>query len=246
MYHITKTTKTEGSTRWVLLEQLPTILSPRILLLIFLYAMAFIFLLLGLRVLRPEHSLSAAAARDERLALLYPQENTEQLQENIAAQVIRLHIIANSDSEEDQALKLQVRDTVIQGLQDSLAEAQSIKEARHIILAQIPDIERKAAETIAKEGYDYSVRASLGKRYFPVKVYGDLRFPAGNYGALCLQIGVAKGQNWWCVLFPSLCFVDETYAVVPEESKEKLRKSLSEEEYDSLQIHSAVYDWAKK
>lgn len=76
-----------------------------------------------------------------------------------------------------------------------------------------------------------------------MKDYGDLRFPAGNYEALCVRIGSAAGHNWWCVLFPSLCFVDETHAVVPDDSKEKLQDSLSQEEYESLEIHSAACDW---
>ncbi|MDE7051390.1 MAG: stage II sporulation protein R [Lachnospiraceae bacterium] len=93
---------------------------------------------------------------------------------------------------------------------------------------------------------------SLEERYFPVKSYGDLVFPAGNYKALCVEIGEAKGRNWWCVLFPSLCFVDETYAVVPDSSKEKLKETLSDEEYESLEqnkeekgffTHLAIYDW---
>lgn len=252
MYHITKTTGTDGKNRWVLLEHLPTILSPKILILVFLYAMAFTLLVLGFRILHFDRSLSDTAAsitsteNYSQSALLYQEESAEQIQEGIAAQVIRLHIVANSDSDEDQALKLRVRDAVIQGLQSSLSSVDSVKDAKSVILAQIPTVEKIASETMKREGYDYSVKVTLGTKYFPVKVYGDLSFPAGNYEALCLQIGAAKGHNWWCVLFPSLCFVDETYAVVPEESKEKLRKSLSEEEYDSLQIHSAIFDWAKE
>ena len=84
----------------------------------------------------------------------------------------------------------------------------------------------------------------LGTREFPVKTYGDLTFPAGNYQALCVEIGEAKGHNWWCVLFPSLCYLDQTCAVVPDDSKQKFKNSLTEEEYDTLEAHSALYDWA--
>lgn len=261
MYHITKTTKSEEKGRWVLLEHLPPILSPRILLLVFLYAMAFTLLLLGLKMLHLEHKISNVNAQftststlqDSDNILLYQQESSQQIQQNIASQIIRLHVIANSDSQEDQALKLKVRDSVIQELQNTLKSAPSVSAARNIIISQMPQIQKKAQKVIRQEGYDYSATVSLSNRYFPVKVYGDLTFPAGEYEALCLEIGNASGHNWWCVLFPSLCFVDETYAVVPEESKEKLKQKLTEEEYESLEttssnveMHSAIYDWITK
>jgi stage II sporulation protein R len=169
-----------------------------------------------------------------------------QIQQNIAAQVIRLHVVANSDSEKDQALKLRVRDAVLQNLQDSLSSTKSVEEARNILQKQMSAVEDAAQKTIEEEGYTYPVKVTMQTRYFPVKTYGDLRFPAGNYQALCLEIGASRGHNWWCVLYPSLCFVDETYAVIPETSKKKLKKSLSAEEYSSLEVHSALYDWAKK
>lgn len=248
MYHISKTTKQTDKGRWVLLEHLPPILSPRILLLIFLYAMAFTLLLLGLKMLHLEHKISLAgsqltsmqATENNESLLLYQQETNQQIQQNIASQIIRLHVIANSDSDEDQALKLKVRDAIIQNLQSELAHVTSIAEARSIIVSQIPEIEKTAQQVIEQEGYPYTVNATLGQRYFPVKVYGDLTFPAGDYEALCLEIGNAGGHNWWCVLFPSLCFVDETYAVVPEKSKEKLQQSLSREEYASLQNNTTA------
>jgi stage II sporulation protein R len=252
MYHISQNGKTKQRKRWVLLEQLPTILSPKILILIFLYAMAFVLLCLGLRVLQLQDTMTDAAssltssAGSDSSALLYRNETPAQIQENIASQVIRLHVIANSDSQDDQSLKLHVRDAVIQDLQSSLASADSVKDARSILLSHISQIEDTAGEAVAAEGYSYPVKVTLETRYFPVKVYGDLRFPAGDYEALCLQIGSAQGKNWWCVLYPSLCFVDETYAVVPKKSKQKLKKSLSQEEYSSLEIHSALYDWIKK
>lgn len=248
MYHISKNNKKTGRTHFVLLEQLPTILSPKILILTFLYAMAFTLLLLGLRILRFEADLSddistiTSTANAQTAGVLYHSEDPAQIQQNIASQVIRLHVVANSDTKEDQALKLQVRDSIIHSLQDQLSDSHSVQEARNKILSQIPEIEKKAQKTITREGFSYPVKVTLGNRYFPIKDYGDLRFPAGNYEALCVSIGAASGHNWWCVLFPSLCFVDETHAIVPNDSKDKLRKSLTEDEYDSLEIHSAIYD----
>ncbi|WP_455056706.1 stage II sporulation protein R [Jutongia sp.] len=249
MYRISDKNKNTKKVRWVLLEQLPTILSPKMLILVFLYAMAFTLLLLGLRILHFETSLSrnmtalTSTAGHANTSVLYHQEAPEAIQQGIASQIIRLHVIANSDTAEDQALKLKVRDAIIKSLQNSLSETDSIRDARRQIIAQIPQIRQKAQETIAREGYGYPVRVTLGNQYFPMKDYGDLRFPAGNYEALCVRIGSASGHNWWCVLFPSLCFVDETHAVVPDDSKEKLQDSLSPEEYESLEIHSAACDW---
>lgn len=260
MYHISKKHRNRERGRWVLLEHIPTILSPRILLLVFLYSMAFTILLIGLKMFHLERRINnttsqlASAAKTEKQiqSLLYQQQSNAAMQENIASQIIRLHVIANSDREEDQKLKLKVRDAITDELKDDLSASSTIEKARSTLLSRIPDIEARARQTIQQEGYSYPVRVTLGKRYFPVKIYGDLSFPAGNYEALCLEIGRGSGHNWWCVLFPSLCLLDETTAEVPEASKEKLRDSLSEEEYETLQtepqegkveVHSAIYDW---
>ncbi len=145
-----------------------------------------------------------------------------------------------------------MRDGIIEQLQDTIAGTSSAAGAEKLLASQEDNIKNSALDIISGNGYNYPVNVSLEERYFPVKSYGDLIFPAGNYKALCVEIGEAKGRNWWCVLFPSLCFVDETYAVVPDSSKEKLKETLSEEEYESLSqdskkdsffIHSAIYDW---
>ncbi len=226
----------------VLLDRLPNLLSPRLLLLILLYSMAFTLLILGFKMIRLEHRIEVA---DQQLTdtqnipyaedvPLYQQESREELQKGIADNIIRLHVIANSDSQRDQALKLEVRDNIISQLQTALKNVSNMADARSRILSESASIQQTASRIISREGYQYTVKVSLGQRYFPVKVYGDLTFPAGEYEALCVEIGEAGGRNWWCVLFPSLCFLDETCAVVPEESKEKLKTSLTQEEYASL------------
>ena len=91
-----------------------------------------------------------------------------------------------------------------------------------------------AEKKIRQEGYDYPVTVSLGTTYFPVKEYGDMAFPAGDYEALRVQIGKSKGRNWWCVVYPSLCLVDGVYQTVPENSKDKLKQVLSTSEYRVL------------
>lgn len=158
----------------------------------------------------------------------------QERQRAIADQIIRLHVIANSDSEEDQAVKLKVKETVLTYLRGEMKDAATIGQARQAIRENLSEIETIAEEKLAMEGYDYGVTASLEPCYFPVKEYGDMTFPAGEYEALRVRLGKSEGKNWWCVMYPTLCFVDSVYQVVPEESKEKLQNSLSQDEYDSL------------
>lgn len=155
-------------------------------------------------------------------------------QRAIANEIIRLHVIANSDSEEDQALKMEVKETILTYLRGEMSDAATVAEARQAIRNHLPEIEEIATEKMQAEGFDYQAEATLGECYFPVKEYGDLTFPAGDYEALRVKLGSSKGKNWWCVMYPSLCFVDSTYQVVPDSSKEKLKQSLTAEEYDSL------------
>lgn len=160
--------------------------------------------------------------------------HAEAMQHSIAHEVIRLHVLANSDSEEDQQLKLVVKDAIVAYMQEELKDVSSIADARMQILALSDSINQIAKKTIAAEGYSYSVATSLGTSYFPEKTYGDLTFPAGEYEALQVCIGKSQGHNWWCVLFPTLCFIDESSAIVPDDSKEILKESLTVEEYNSL------------
>lgn len=158
----------------------------------------------------------------------------QRVQQGISKEVLRLHVIANSDSEEDQELKMKVKDTVVAYLRGTMSDAGSVEEARAQIEKHLPEIEAIAKEKMQSEGYDYEAEAELGESYFPIKEYGDLTFPAGNYEALRVNLGKSAGKNWWCVMYPSLCFVDATYQIVPETSKEKLKNNLTEEEYNSL------------
>ena len=157
---------------------------------------------------------------------------------NIQNSVFRLHVIANSDSDEDQNLKYIVRDNVLEYI-NTISDSSSSKEDV-IILAKenMIQIQKIAEDTIHENGYNYSVKLSIGNFAFPTKTYGDITLPAGFYDALKIEIGEAKGQNWWCVMFPPLCFVDVTSGIVPEESKETMKDNLSEEEYKLLSNNS--------
>lgn len=126
-------------------------------------------------------------------------------QEELARKMIRLHVIANSDSEEDQALKLQVRDKVLDFTTAVLEESQSMEEAEERLDDALPELERLAAKEIRAQGYGYGVSAQLERAEFPYKEYDGFALPAGEYTALRLVIGEGEGHNWWCVVFPPLC-----------------------------------------
>ena len=150
---------------------------------------------------------------------------------NISKSVFRLHVIANSDSDEDQHLKLIVRDNLIQYMNSLTTNIYSKEEAIKIAQEHKQDFYKIAINTIREKGYNYDVNIDIGNSYFPTKHYGDISLPAGYYDALKVEIGEAKGQNWWCVMFPPLCFVDMSTGIVPEESKETIKDNLPEEEY---------------
>ena len=145
--------------------------------------------------------------------------------------VFRLHVIANSDSKEDQELKYTVRDNVIKYMEKLCDNSNSKKETIEIVSNHLEDFKDIANQTIHDNGFDYDATVSLGNFEFPTKTYADISFPAGYYDALKIQLGSSQGQNWWCVLYPSLCFVDTTSGYVPDESKESLQETLNSEEY---------------
>lgn len=153
------------------------------------------------------------------------------ISEDISSSVFRLHVIANSDSESDQNLKYLVRDNLLNYMNNICANCSSKEEAITIAKAHIDDFNQIALNTIHSEGYNYNVTVNIGNFEFPTKYYGDISLPAGYYDALKVEIGNAKGQNWWCVMFPPLCFTDITSGIVPDESKEKLENSLTDEEF---------------
>ena len=126
-------------------------------------------------------------------------------QEELADKVVRLHVLANSDSEEDQALKLQVRDAVLERAEDLLAQTSSRAEAEGKLRGQLLEFERLAESVIREAGYDYEVTAELTDTEFPTREYEGFTLPAGEYLALRILIGEAAGRNWWCVVFPPLC-----------------------------------------
>ena len=156
------------------------------------------------------------------------------IQESIAQNIIRFHVRANSDSDSDQKLKLKVKNEVVTFLQPILAQSDSVEESRNIIAQHMQEIKDTALDTIHNEGYSYDVDVYFEKSYFPMKSYADVTFPPGEYEAFRIDIGEADGRNWWCVLYPPLCFVDAVYGELPKESKEQLKNVLTDDEYNAI------------
>lgn len=158
----------------------------------------------------------------------YTQRETEALSDKM----IRFHVVANSDTTEDQLLKQQVKDTVVAYMEPMLRESHSIDETRALLEENLPILKQLSEQVVAKWNKDYTVQTALGYANFPTKAYGDVILPAGQYEACRIVIGEGKGENWWCVMFPPLCYVDAATGVVPLEGKEELKHTLNEEQYN--------------
>ena len=156
------------------------------------------------------------------------------IQNEIASNVVRLHIIANSNSVDDQNLKLKVRDNLLQYMNTISSDCSTKEEAISIANMHKEDFYKIAKQTISDNGYDYDVKINIGNFYFPTKNYGDISLPAGMYDALRVEIGEAKGKNWWCVMFPSLCFIDVSSGIVDDNAKESLQENLNTESYNII------------
>ena len=157
-------------------------------------------------------------------------KSTSTLQQQIATQVLRFHIRANSDTVANQQKKLRIKQSLLEWLTPILSENTSKSETIQCIRKNLPDIRKEATRMAAPE----PVTVTLQKEWFPEKTYGTCTFPEGIYDALRVDIGQAKGHNWWCVLYPSLCFADALEPSMTEEGEEKLQQVLDEDAYDLL------------
>ena len=184
------------------------------------------------------------------LCLVTSRFTVKEVSTPLAEQVLRLHVLANSDSDEDQALKLKVKSAIVDELSPVLSDTTDKAAACRWVSANLDELQNVAAQVIAAEGYDYPVTVACETVWFPNKTYGDMTFPCGYYDALRVCIGKAEGANWWCVLYPPLCFVDLTCGVVPDESRDKLQTVLDEDDYNSLFTEDAqgvvkfnIFEW---
>lgn len=151
----------------------------------------------------------------------------------IAPEILRFHVLANSDSSKDQALKLEVKDLLLNKIQET-TDASSKEELCLYITENRDSLEEAANEYMKSRGFDYTAEILLEQCRFPEKTYGDMTFPAGTYDAVRVLIGEGRGQNFWCILYPSLCYLDSTHAVVPDESKEVLKGLIPEDDFLAL------------
>ena len=204
-------------------EALEQLQNKKILLAALLIGLAGTLFFTGLNTVRLKRENREIKARLDR-----------EIQQGIAGEVFRLHVIANSDTEKDQELKLKVKTRIVEYLKEILGEDAGLEETKEAVLTHLTEIEQEAENLIEEQGFDYPVEVVVEKTYFPEKTYGDCTFPAGEYEALKVKIGSAKGQNWWCVLYPSLCFLDDTYGIVTEEKKEDLKEVLTAEEFQKI------------
>jgi stage II sporulation protein R len=172
----------------------------------------------------------------------------------IPEQSIRLRILANSDAPQDQALKREIRDAIVAQMQNWVTGPHTIEEARAVVVSHLPDLDQLVEEIVVKRGYSYTHKTELGIVPFPTKMYGNKVYPAGDYEALRVTIGEGNGQNWWCVLFPPLCFVDSvsgeavatTAAVTAKDAKENNQKADTPSKKASTNKESANKDSNKE
>ena len=177
----------------------------------------------------------------------------EAVSTDISSSVFRLHVIANSDSDEDQSLKYKVRDNLLNYMNNICKDCSSKEEAIRIVSEHQEEFRQVALDTIKNEGYSYNVKIEIGNFEFPTKHYGDISLPAGFYDALKVEIGKAEGKNWWCVMFPSLCFVDESKSDVNSDNlKQEIENIKPKEinnlnnENDDIKFKSKMVDVVKK
>ena len=200
-------------------------------------------------------------------SIMYLKHSEESLSARIAPQVLRFHVLANSDSDEDQKLKLEVKQMLIDTMYEDLIGSDGVvgdgdvtdggygaladaaahsqlplsKERLSSYIAEHKDVlEEKAEKFMEEKGFSYSANLKLERVYFPTKIYGDVVFPCGTYDAVRVLLGKGEGKNWWCVLYPPLCFTDNAIGVVPDSSKKELENLLPEADFRDLMKNRRV------
>ena len=158
----------------------------------------------------------------------------ERLAEVIAPQVLRFHVLADSDSPADQELKLQVRDLLLNEIRRDIPDCSEKGQIESYIRASETKLEETANQFIKEQGFSCTADIRLERAYFPTRIYGELTFPCGVYDAVRVVLGSGSGHNWWCVLYPSLCFTSESFAVMPPESETELSGLLDENIFEEI------------
>lgn len=157
-----------------------------------------------------------------------------QTMDDLSESLVRLHVIAEDDSAQEQTLKLKVRDRILSEFGDCLSGSSDIAAVKAYVRTHLDDFKRVAEDELRANGSDRTVRVSFEKTAFDTREYGDVRLPAGYYDALRIVIGQGEGQNWWCVLFPPLCFVEDAKGTLPTQSEAVLKENLSDESFELI------------
>lgn len=150
---------------------------------------------------------------------------------NIKNNFFRLHILANSNSTSDQELKLKVRDAILSYMREISYKDLTKDEAILLTKNNLENFQKIAEKVIEDEGFSYPIKVEIGNFYFPTKYYGNISLPAGYYDGLKIEIGTGNGDNWWCTLFPPLCFVDISAGIIDEETEKDLKENLNSEDF---------------
>lgn len=173
-----------------------------------------------------------------RMTQFQVSDNTEEdPMDLIQDKLIRFHVRANSESEKDIALKYEVRDAVLLSMEDELKSVKSKEDAVIYLGQHLKEIQKIAEDTLKSYGCSYPVRAYIGRDDFPIREYGNVVLPAGNYQALRIDIGEARGENFWCILYPMMCYTMDSAAVLDNEDERALERELTDEEFEKLFIH---------
>ena len=160
-------------------------------------------------------------------SMIWLRQKEENMAGRISQDILRFHVLANSNTKKDQELKLMVKSFLLDQL--SVADADSKETFCQYISENKSQLERAAKSYMETLGYSYQARINLTQTHFPTKAYGDIVLPAGTYDAVEVQLGEGRGRNWWCVLYPRLCFIDASHAVVPDSSKVLLQDLLGDD-----------------
>ena len=166
----------------------------------------------------------------------------QDLSSSLFNKIIRFHVIANSDTTFDQNLKLEVKDKILEYISPKLKDSKNIQQSREILRENNKQIIAIAQNVVKQNGYNYTVESTLSRENFPIKTYGNITLPQGNYEAYRVVIGEGKGQNWWCVMFPPLCFIDTSKgAVAYQKTEDEMKRVLTEEEFNSVNNNKIQY-----
>lgn len=165
-------------------------------------------------------------------SIVWGYRKDENLAERVSPRILRFHVLANSNCREDQNIKIQVKSLLLEQLE--AAPAASKEELCAYITEHRDTLETYVDSRLAEEGFDYQSSITVTESYFPTKAYGNLVLPCGVYDTVKVELGEGRGRNWWCVLYPKLCFIDSTHAVIPEESVMELEKLLSREDLNAV------------